>query len=100
VRDEVAGQDHQPAGRGDRRVCRPMTWREGSRTLFAPTRQTQPRCVRANDAGHECCSGIVLRCPSDARAPLGRGHACRYTLDMAYCIGRASLGRRMTSGLW
>jgi hypothetical protein len=97
--DEVAGQDHRPAGRGDRRVCHPMTWRESSVALFAPTRQRKPRCVPANDADLGCSGGIVLRLPSGVGASLGRGHASRYTHGMAYCIGRARLGRRMASGM-
>src|SRR5215207_3687425 len=94
--DEVAGLDHRRAGRGDRRVCHLMTWRGSLWALFAPTLRIKPRCVPANDADLVCNSGIVLRRLSGVRASLQRGDPCRYTHVMAYCIGRASLGRRMT----
>ena len=99
ARDEVAGQDHRPAGRGDLRACHPMTWWESSRAWFAPTRQIKPRCVPANDADFGCCNSIVLPRRNGVRASLGQGLTDRYTQDMAYCIGRANIGRRLPRGM-
>src|SRR5215211_948091 len=99
VPDGGAGQDLRPAGRGGLRVCHPMIWVESSRALFAPMHWRKPRCVPANDADVTCSSGIVLRCPVRVEPPLERSHGCRYTHDMAYCIGHASRARRMTSGV-
>src|SRR5215213_2253901 len=95
----AAEQDHRPVGQGGPRVCHPEIWTENSGALFAPTRPRKPRCVLVNAADLACGSGIVLRVLPSVKLPLEPSHACRYTLDMAYCIGRASLGRRMASGL-
>jgi hypothetical protein len=100
VPDAEAEQDHRPAGQGGLRVFHPKTWMGTSRALFAPTRQIKPRRVLANAADLACGSAIVLRLLRSVNPPLEWSHLCRYTHDMAYCIGRASLGRRMTSGMW
>jgi hypothetical protein len=98
--DGAAEQDHRPAGRGGLRACHLKTWMEISRALFAPARLIKPRCVLANAADLACGSVIVLRLLRSVNPPLEWSQLCRYTHDMAYCIGRASLGRRMTSGMW
>jgi hypothetical protein len=97
--DAAAEQDHRPSGQGGLRACHPKIWPENSGALFAPTRQRQPRCVLANAADLVCGSGIVLRHPRCVRPSFESSHPYRYTHDMAYCIGRASCGRRMTSGM-
>ena len=97
--DVAAEQDHRPAGQGDLPICHPEIWTENSGALFAPTRPRKPRCVLVNAADLTCGNGIVLRALPGVKPPLESSHACRYTLDMAYCFGRASLGRRMASGM-